>query len=61
MDSVHDLIETLYQDTIGIRESIKQNEKKLAIEKEKRELEERNSKHILNKLTIQKKPKLYKR
>lgn len=49
MDDVHDLIENLYKETIGIREAIAAAEIQLAKDKEKRELEERCSKHINNK------------
>jgi len=61
METVHDIIETLFKDTLGVSENIKNAEVKLARDKERRELEERCSRHILNKLTILKKEKLYKR
>lgn len=61
MSSVHDLIETLYKDTIGIREAIKDAEVKLERDKERKDLEARCSRHIMNRFEIPKKPKLYKR
>jgi len=37
MNSVHDLIETLYTDTIGIKDQIKEAEAKLALQKERQD------------------------
>ena len=37
INSVHDLIETLYTDTIGIKDQIKEAEAKLALQKERQD------------------------
>lgn len=60
MDSVHDLIESLYKDTLGIRQAIKDAEAQLVIDKEKQELEDQCSRHIMNKFDIHR-TLLYKR